>query len=478
VHFNISRIAFPSATLIGLLLLCGCGGGSAANFTSTGNALASNSPTAVTLPASTGGASSSGSGSSPTGGSGFSGGSGGLSGTPSPTPNPTPPPTPTPTPNPTPAAPPTAPSVPGYEQVLTLPFQAGITHTDGRYGFTAGNYLVEGAQKILDLGSPAIFLYMTGNFRNYYPDRGAGMWPSTDPASLTELAQTSPFQKVFSMPFKTIVITAYGMVNGDNVAQMASDPNAAAAEEKEFYDFARYLYSTFAGTGKTFIIKHWEGDFIGLNGFDASKDISSDMVNAMVTWLKARQRGIARARQDAGNPQGIGVFHAVECSLVLDLARGQSKVRVINAVVPQVVPDMVTYSSWDSTMEGTDAASASEALNQALNTIKQYAPDPLNLGNRRILISEYGLYETNHPNDAVWREQAILSTAKSAGLLGAFFWELFDNECKNSSGNYFPAGSLPGDAQRPTNANCDGLSIVRPDGSTSPSLSVLATYWQ
>jgi hypothetical protein len=153
-------------------------------------------------------------------------------------------------------------------------------------------------------------------------------------------------------------------------------------------------------------------------------------------------------------------------------------VRVINAVVPQVVPDMVTYSSWDSTMQGNDAASASAALTEALNTIKQYAPDPLKLGDRRILISEYGLYETHHPNDAVWREQAILSTAKSAGLLGAFFWELFDNECKESSGNYFPTASLPGDPVRPTNSDCDGLSIVRPDGSTSPALSVLATHWQ
>ncbi|MBV9144846.1 MAG: hypothetical protein JO065_02945 [Acidobacteria bacterium] len=361
---------------------------------------------------------------------------------------------------------------------MSLPFQVGITHTNGRYGFSNGNYLVEGAQKIADLGSPAIFLYMTPSFRSYYPDRGSQTWPAADPASLTQLAQTQPFQTVFNMPFKTIVITAYGMVNGDNVQAMGTDPNAAASEEQEFYDFARYLFSTYAGTGKTFIIKHWEGDFIGLNGFNPSQDISPAMVTNMISWLKARQRGITRARQDSGNPSGIGVFNAVECSLVLDLAQGQSKVRVINAVVPQVVPDMVTYSSWDSTMQGNDAASASAALTLALNTIKQYAPDPLNLGDRRILISEYGLYETQYPNDAAWREQAILSTAKSAGLLGAFFWELFDNECKDASGNYLPVATLPGDPSRPSNSSCDGLSVIRPDGSTSPALAVMQTYWQ
>lgn len=360
---------------------------------------------------------------------------------------------------------------------MALPFQAGITHTDGRYGFTGGNYLIEGAQKILDLGSPAIFIYMTPAFRSYYPDRGAGMWPTTDPASLTELAQTAPFRQVLNMPFKTIVITAYGMVNGDNVTNIGTNPAAAAAEEQEFYDFARYLFATFAGSGKTFIIKHWEGDFIGLNGFDTSQDISPSMVQNMVTWLKARQRGIARARQDSGNPAGVGVFHAVECALVLDLAQGKSNVRVINAVVPQVAPDMVSYSSWDSSMQGSDPASTAAAMNLALDTIKKYAPDPLNLGNRRILISEYGLYETNHPNDAVWRAQTILSTAKSAGLLGAFFWELFDNECTQSDGSYFPTGALSTDALRPTNSQCEGLSIVRPDASTSPALTVLASYW-
>jgi hypothetical protein len=280
------------------------------------------------------------------------------------------------------------------------------------------------------------------------------------------------------MPFQTIVITAYGMANGDNYQQVANNPNAAAAEEKEFYDFARYLFSTYAGTGKTFIIKHWEGDFIGLNGFDSSQDISQQNVDAMVTWLKTRQRAITRARQDAGNPTGIGVFNAVECSLVLDLARGRSKVRVINAVVPQVAPDMVTYSSWDSTMQGNDPASAAAAINQALDTIKKYAPDPLGLGSRRILISEYGVWEKSLPAETIWRTQTILETAKSAGILAAFFWEVFDNECKNSSGAYFPVASLPSDSVRPQNSNCDGLSIVRPDGSTSPTLTVLSTYWK
>jgi len=35
----------------------------------------------------------------------------------------------------------------GPDQVLQSPFQAGVTHSQGRYGFTQDNFLVEGAQR-------------------------------------------------------------------------------------------------------------------------------------------------------------------------------------------------------------------------------------------------------------------------------------------------------------------------------------------
>lgn len=49
-------------------------------------------------------------------------------------------------------------------------FEAGIAHVSGNYGFTQNNYLVEGAQKISDLGSDSIFIYLTPYFRTEYPD--------------------------------------------------------------------------------------------------------------------------------------------------------------------------------------------------------------------------------------------------------------------------------------------------------------------
>jgi hypothetical protein len=200
------------------------------------------------------------------------------------------------------------------------------------------------------------------------------------------------------------------------------------------------------------------------------------MANDMVTWLRARQRGVTRARQDAGNPSGVNVFNAVEVNRVLDHAQ-KGLNRVINAVVPFVGADMVTYSSYDSTLAGTDPNSMQAAMRQALKTIYRLAPDPLNLGSKRVLISEYGLYENQRESEAVWRTNTVLKTAQSEGLSGAFMWNVFDNECQLADGQRAPIDTSLGDPNRPTDSDCRGLWAVRPDGSTSTVVGVLQGYF-
>jgi hypothetical protein len=354
-------------------------------------------------------------------------------------------------------------------------FAAGISHASGNYGFTQENYLQEGAERIHSLGSESIFVYLTPNFRTTYPDKGSPMWPAQNPSQLSDLARTAPYAKVFSMPFKTIVLTTYTFANSDGVAGFAAS-GKAQAEEDEFYNLASYLFRTYANSGKTFVLKNWEGDWIGLQNYDTTKNISSGMVNDMITWLSARQRGVTRARQDAGNPSGVNVFNAVEVNRVLDYAQN-GLTRVVNAVVPKVGADMVTYSSYDSTLQGTDPNSMQAAMTQALNTINRFAPDPLGLGKKRILISEFGLYENQRPNEAIWRTKTLLSTAQSAGLSGAFMWEVFDNECHEANGQAAPIDTSIGSPTRPTDSECRGLWAVRPDGTVSSVVGVLQGYF-
>ncbi len=355
-------------------------------------------------------------------------------------------------------------------------FTAGIAHVAGNYGFTQQNFLMEGAQKISDLGSDSIFVYLTPSFRTVYPDQSSNSWPAQTPANLTVLAQSKPYASVFNLPFKTVVLSTFTFANNDRVRGMAASPDRLKAEEDEFYQLAKYLYSHFAGSNKTFVLKNWEGDWVGLGQGNTTGNISENTVRDMIAWLSARQRGVNRARSEAGGSTGVRVFNAVEVNRVLDYAQN-GMTRVINAVVPKVNADMVTYSSYDSTTIGTDQHSVQQSLTEALHTIEKLAPDPLGLGNRRILISEYGLYENQLVGPA-WRSEAVLSTASNEGIYGAFLWNLFDNECAEANGQAAPVDVAQGQPLRPKNAECRGLWIVRPDGSTSPVLAVLQKYWQ
>ncbi len=366
----------------------------------------------------------------------------------------------------------------GRDQLLQTPFEAGVSHMNGRYGFTQDNFLIEGATQLDRWGANAIFIKLLPQYRSTYPDKSnPPMWPSTEPKTLTALIQTAPYKAMLNLPFRTIVITAYTFANSDHIEKFGIDPSAAAAEEKEFYDLTRYLYSAYAGTGKTFVLKHWEGDFHGLQGHDNKKNISTFMVDAMRVWLTARQNGVSRGRRDAGTPVGVGVFHAVEMVRILDYTQS-GLTRVVNAVVPSVRPDMVTYSSYDSSLQGMDPSSTAASMNEAINAIKTFAPDPLGLGDKRILISEYGLFENERlAAQTPWRTETILRVSQASGLFGSFLWEVFDNECRDCNGNYFPVDTSTADITRPQNGQCRGLWLMRPDGSLGPLLPLIAKYW-
>ncbi|HEX7892933.1 MAG TPA: hypothetical protein VF447_02000 [Terriglobales bacterium] len=355
-------------------------------------------------------------------------------------------------------------------------FTAGIAHVSGNYGFTQNNYLVEGAQKISELGSDSIFIYLTPYFRSEYPDQSSNSWPASDPSNMEQLAQTKPYDTVFNLPFKTIVITAYSFANADGVAGISASPNRLQAEQNEFYALTKYFYSHFAGSGKTFILKNWEGDWIGLGQGNITGNISPGMLKDMIAWLTARQDGVTQARKEAGHSTGVRVFNAAEVNRVLDYAQN-GMMRVVNAVIPKVNADMVSYSSYDSTAIGNDAQSVQSSLSLALKTIDKLAPDPMGLGKHRILISEYGLFENQLVGGTTWRASTILSTASKAGIYGAFLWNVFDNECDDSNGRAAPVDTDQGNPLRPKDNQCRGLWVVRPDGSTSSVVSVLKQYW-
>jgi hypothetical protein len=102
------------------------------------------------------------------------------------------------------------------------------------------------------------------------------------------------------------------------------------------------------------------------------------VVDDLTAWLSARPRGVTRARNEA-HDSSVLVLNGAEVNRVLDYAQNGLR-RVINAVVPQVNGDMLTYSSYDAMVYGSDAQSVPQSLTQAVQTIEKLAPDPQGTG--------------------------------------------------------------------------------------------------
>ena len=126
------------------------------------------------------------------------------------------------------------------------------------------------------------------------------------------------------------------------------------------------------GSGKTFVLKNWETDGFAAFLGSTTGDIPQNVAGDLIAWLSARQRGVTRARNEA-HDSSVLVLNGAQVNRVLDYAQNGLR-RVINAVVPRVNADMLTCSSYDAMVYGSDAQSVQQSLTQALQTIEELAP--------------------------------------------------------------------------------------------------------
>lgn len=106
------------------------------------------------------------------------------------------------------------------------------------------------------------------------------------------------------------------------------------------------MLRTYAGTGKTFIIQNWGGDWALRGSFDPDTKPTAAATAAMIRWLTARQRGVALARAKFATC-GARVFHACEVNLVRQ-AQVEGAPSVTTDVLPHVSVDLASYSAWDT----------------------------------------------------------------------------------------------------------------------------------
>jgi hypothetical protein len=338
----------------------------------------------------------------------------------------------------------------GHEK--SLPDIIGSTHTKANYYFGTQDSLNEGADRLLEMGSRVIkvWFYMGKETPDVmYPWNST--WPKVNTA--VEGAQLPYWKKFFHKPFTTYILQTMEMVPEKDYYWRENFTQEQEQEvERQMYELAKYFLTEYQGTGKTFIVSnhetdwHLEGD---LGNWDA---VAADHVYAnAIRWFNARQRGVERARQDV-RAKDVYVWHAGEVvHVVKSMKEGQKN--MVNVILPKVKFDLISYSSWDSTVIG--GLRDFNEITQALDYIETQAIDSPYFGKKNVFIGEFGQPENDYDAEQVLAlSRNVVEKGLAWGCPYIVYWQLYCNEPR-------PGVKLPA----AKNADSRGFWLIRADGS-------------
>lgn len=327
----------------------------------------------------------------------------------------------------------------------------GVTHVAGKYHLTDKDFLNEGADQILALGARVIKVWfyagISGRVPESYPYNS--QWPKVE--SLVAGAQTPYFKDLFSKPFTTYIMVVASLGRDEAYWRKGITSEQKKDEQRQFCELAKYLLTQYQDTGKTFVLQHWEGDWLVRGSYKGDEEPAPAALANMVEWLNARQAGVNQARRQV-RQRGVHVYHATEVNRVVQSMRTGFP-NMVNKVLPDTHVDLVSYSAWDA---ATSHYSDPNVLREALDFIAAHAPDSADFGNRNVYVGEFGMPENVYSLDKV--QQAIPNAVRTSldwGCPYIVYWQLYCNELKDPNA-IVPVQS--NDAVR-------GFWLIRPDGT-------------
>lgn len=338
----------------------------------------------------------------------------------------------------------------------------GATHSDGKYHLSEKPFLIEGAEKLLNLGTRlGKFWFSPDAVLKFYSFNS--QWQKCD--NLVDLARTEYFQQVWKMPFETIMLTATSPVE-EGWRTYNRQPKYYDRISEEYYRLAAYFYLHFRDRQITIILQNWEGDWM-LRGigkpWNPPPEDWKDRCEQMQRWIAARQAGVSKARAEFAGKSRCVVALAVEVNRVADAWSGIPT--VTRNVLPGVEVDLISYSAYDGINSGDPLR-----FWKCLQEIRQHARTGPLFGPGAIAVGEYGIPENDRPDRIAERCDEMMGVMLALNVRFAAHWELY---CNEFSPKLKPAPQPP--IKDPSLMR--GFWLVKPDGSLSETGKYFHAMW-
>ena len=311
----------------------------------------------------------------------------------------------------------------------------GTQSIGAKYKFSDAPLLVESARQIQRLGSDVLKIAVSPKYPDDYM-----MTADPEIRTILDLFQRKPeFAEVCRMPFSHVQLWVYPFADTRRAFSLGYVPKEEARKVyQELYDFTAHLLKTYQGTGKSFYLGNWEGDWhLQQERYDHSYNPDETAIQGAIDWFKLRSRAVTDARRDTPH-EGVEVYFYIEINHVRK-AMAEERPALVNRVLPHVETDYVSWSSYDITKEAAarGGPEGRKMVMDALDYIQARLP-PSDIAGKRVMIGEYG-FETEFAGSP--RNQALYSAdlirwGLEWGCPFILYWELYCNEIDAKTGRH------------------------------------------
>jgi len=326
-------------------------------------------------------------------------------------------------------------SVVHAERAAPFSLSVGTQSIGVRYQFTEDSALVESAKEIAALGSDTLKIAFTPNYVDNYRLEAD---PSIE--TLLDLIEKKPsYLEAMDMPFRNIMLWVYPFADSKSAFFEGNlEKEEAQAIYEELYEFTAFLLNRYSGSGKSFFLGNWEGDWhVQGERYDYNFDPEPKVIEASIEWFLIREKAVADARRDIPH-EDVEVYYYIELNHVAK-AMDDGKPAIVNEILPHIRTDYVSWSSYDITKPAVlmGPEKGRERVFEALDFIEAHLPES-DVPGKRVFVGEYGYELSSFEDPELQRKYTaeIMKWSLEWGCPFILYWELYCNEIEPSTGEH------------------------------------------